>query len=242
MNTEHPILTKVMRAKKNRYAEDMLIQEYIPFICSETAKFMKHPPHESDDELSIAMIAFHEAIHSYSEERGAFLSFAAMLIRSRLVDYYRKEKRHMDNISIHETFGETESSIEDTLADEGQGYHDEKIICRDATRTEIEELSAQMQEFGVSLTDVSENCPTQQRNKAICLRAMQYAREHTDILDEFLRTKRLPLAKLSEGSNAARKTLERHRKYLIALLLICTNGYEIIRGHLKQVLKGGVTA
>ena len=35
-----------------------------------------------------------------------------------------------------------------------------------------------------------------------------------------------------------RQTLERHRKYMVALLLIYTNGYEIIRGHLKQVMKG----
>ena len=39
-------------------------------------------------------------------------------------------------------------------------------------------------------------------------------------------------------SGVERKTLERHRKYMVALLLIYTNGYEIIRGHLKQVMKG----
>ena len=26
---------------------------------------------------------------------------------------------------------------------------------------------------------------------------------------------------------------------LVAVLLICTNGYEILRGHIMQVLKGG---
>ena len=36
-----------------------------------------------------------------------------------------------------------------------------------------------------------------------------------------------------------RKTLEIHRRYLVAVLLICTNGYEIMRGHIMQVLKGG---
>lgn len=57
-------------------------------------------------------------------------------------------------------------------------------------------------------------------------------------LEELLRTKRLPIGRLSAGSGVERKTLERHRKYMIALMLIYTNGFEIIRGHLKQVLKG----
>ena len=46
-----------------------------------------------DDELSIAMMAFHEAIGGYSRTRGSFLKYAAMLIRSRLVDYSRREQR-----------------------------------------------------------------------------------------------------------------------------------------------------
>lgn len=31
------------------------------------------------------------------------------------------------------------------------------------------------------------------------------------------------------------KTLERHRNYLVAILLAYTNGYEIIRGHLSRI-------
>ena len=41
------------------------------------------------------------------------------------------------------------------------------------------------------------------------------------------------------GSGCDRKTLERHRKYLLAMLVIQTNGYEIIRGHLRHVWKKG---
>ena len=43
------------------------------------------------------------------------------------------------------------------------------------------------------------------------------------------------LNELALGSGAERKTLERHRKYLVAILLAFTNGYEIIRGHLCQI-------
>ena len=69
--------------------------------------------------------------------------------------------------------------------------------------------------------------------------AIAFARSHPDVLEDFLRTKRVPLGKLAKGAGVERKSLERHRRYLVAVLLICTNGYEILRGHIMQVLRGG---
>lgn len=50
-------------------------------------------------------------------------------------------------------------------------------------------------------------------------------------------TGKLPMAQLSAGSGVDRKTMERHRKYLVALLLAFTNGFEIIRGHLRRIAR-----
>ena len=237
MNDEHKIIQQVYEAKKDVQAADQLIRTYMPFIRAETAKFLKRPPVEGhDDELSIAMIAFHEAINGYSGARGAFLKYAAMLVRSRLIDYSRREQRHSRVISLDTPAGEEDKTLGDTLADEKDPH--EETAVRDATREEIEELTRQMKEFGVSLSDVADNSPKQQRTLDACRRALQYARDNPELLDELLRTGRLPVGRLSAGSGVERKTLERHRKYMVALLLIYTNGYEIIRGHLKQVMKG----
>ena len=237
MNDEHKIVQQVYAAKEDVQAADQLIGTYMPFIKAETAKFLKRPPIEGhDDELSIAMIAFHEAIGGYSRIRGAFLKYAAMLIRSRLIDYSRREQRHSRVISLDAPAGEEDTALGETLADEKDPY--EERAARDATRAEIEELTRQMREFGVSLSDVADNCPRQQRTLDACRKALQYARENPELLDDLLKTKRLPIGQLTAGSGVERKTLERHRKYMVALLLIYTNGYEIIRGHLKQVMKG----
>lgn len=61
------------------------------------------------------------------------------------------------------------------------------------------------------------------------------ARRHPEYLDELVQTKKLPITALSNLSGVDKKTLERHRKYLIAVLLAFTNGYEIIRGHLYHL-------
>ena len=239
MNEEHGILEQVYAAKESVQAADQLIGDYLPFIRAETAKFLKRPPEEGrDDELSIAMIAFHEAIGGYAKHRGSFLKYASMLIRSRLIDYARKERRHRQTVSLDApAAGEESASLGETLPEERD--HPEESAHRQATRQEIEELSRQMESFGVSLSDVADNCPKQQRTLQACRKALAYARENSWLLEELVHGKKLPLAKLSDGSGVERKTLERHRKYLVALLLIYTNGYEIIRGHLTQVMEGG---
>ncbi len=232
----HQIISRVYEAKTDSRAADELISSYMPFIKSETAKFLKRPPDPSDDELSIAMFAFYEAIRSYTKSRGAFLNFAALQIRSRLIDNYRREKRNKGQISL-DSSDEEQADLLETIPDGHDEYAASEM--REATRQEIEELSAQMTEFGVSMTDVADNSPRQSRTVESCRRAIAYARSHPDLLEDFLRTKRVPIARLAEGAAVDRKSLERHRRYLVAVLLICTNGYEILRGHIMQVLKGG---
>lgn len=239
MKRTDPIVDLVIESKKDMQAANDFIVAYMPFIKSETSKFMNRAPIEGrDEELSIAMIAFHEAIQTYSEKRGSFLSFASVLIKKRLIDYWRKNKRHSGNISIETpTYGEEEdATLADTLTD-GEDPNDTRLV-RKATRDEIEELTEQLNDFGVSLTDVAENSPKQKRTLDACRDALAYAKDDSKIMASFLRTKRLPLTKIARGSKVEKKTLERHRKYLVALLLIYSNGYEIIRGHLSQVLKG----
>ena len=236
------IVSRVYAAKENSFDANEIIKDYLPFIKSEACKVTGRIVVEGrDDEISIAMIAFHEAIESYSKMKGAFLNYAALIIKRRIIDFYRKEKRHLETTSIDAPFGEDDQmTLVDTIQDKNDNY--EKMAAREASRREIAELTTQLESFGVSLTDIADNCPKQKRTLDVCRRAIQYARDNPDIIDELMRTKRVPLAKLIDGTGVDRKTLERHRKYLLALLVIYSNGYEMIRGHLKQVLvtpKGG---
>lgn len=237
MVEEHSIVQQVYDAKGDMEAADVLIANYLPFIKAQVVKVMKRPLNVSqDDELSVGMIAFHEAINGYSKTRGSFLNYASMLIRSRIIDFWRKNNRHKQVISLSSP-GKTEhSTLEDHLTD-GENQEDH-IVIRQVTKDEIIELSKQMQEFHVSLTDIAESSPKQDRTLRVCQRVVAYAKDEEEIMDKLLRTKRLPLKEIVEGTNAPKKTIERHRKYIVALLLIYSNGYEIIRGHLAEVMKG----
>lgn len=91
MRSEHQIVMSVYEAKDDMQKADDLIRDYIPFIRSEASKCISRFCTEQDDEFSIAMIAFHEAILCYEHDRGAFLSYAATLIRNRIIDFQRKK-------------------------------------------------------------------------------------------------------------------------------------------------------
>ena len=235
MQTGQQIIQAVYAAKSDPKKADDLIRAWLPFIRSEAGKFLTRPCTEQDDEYSIAMIAFHEAVESYERSRGAFAPYAALIIRSRLTDYHRKEARHRGNLSLHQPEDE-DRTLQDTLADPQDPY--EASATREATRQEIEELSRCLANFGLSFADIADNCPRQDRTLHACTKAIRYAGQNRDILEKLLATGKLPMAELCLGSGAERKTLERHRKYIFAMLLIQTNGFEIIRGHLRHILYG----
>ena len=112
---------------------------------------------------------------------------------------------------------------------------------REATRAEIAEFGRQLASFGIGFSDVADNCPRQERTLAACRAVLDCARANPILLDKLLRTGRLPIRDLVLGSGVDKKTIERHRKYLVAILLAFTNGYEIIRGHLCQLTPRGGT-
>ena len=240
MKNDHQIVQAVYAAKENNDRADELIRQYIPFIRAEASKFLGKLCTEQDDAYSIAMIAFHEAILGYSRERGAFLNYAAMLIRNRLIDEYRREKRHQGHLSLDAQDEDEDRTLLDQVADSRDHYEESHNL--EATQQEIAELSAVMAQFGVTFSDVAEHTPKQDRTMEVCLAAIHYGMAQPELLEELLRTKKLPLTQLVKGSGGERKTLERHRKYILAMLLIQTNGYEIIRGHLRHVWKKGGTS
>lgn len=213
----------------------------MPFIASVTSKVCKRSvQYGTDDELSVAMLGFHDAAASYSAVRGAFLKYAGVVMSRRVIDYLRKENKHRGLSSIHERSDETGLSMEESIADQNDAYG--KNDFRHATQQEIEELRRELREMGVSFSDLCVCRPKQERTIDACRKVSVFAVENPELIAHMKRTKLLPIAQICEATGLERKTVERHRKYIIALIIIYSNGYEIIRGHLRQVLiiaKGG---
>lgn len=239
MRTTHDIAARVRAAKGDARSADELVRAYLPFIKSEASRFAGRPLLEGrDDELAIAMFAFHEAVLAYDDSRGAFIPFAARAIRNRLIDFARRERRARLLDSLDDPLSPDESDSGRTLVEAIPDERDElgEREQRRASRREIAEFASQLEGFGLALADIADNCPRQERTLDACRRALAFARRAPGILDRVAATGKLPIAALAEGSGVERKTLERHRRYLVALLIAFTNGYEIIRGQLRRIV------
>ena len=96
VRTEHDIVSQVQSAKTDAEAADALIRQYMGFIRSETVKFLHTAPENGhEDELSIAMLAFYEAVLAFSKknlaDRRFTFTFTRKWTEEDMMDYLNEQ-------------------------------------------------------------------------------------------------------------------------------------------------------
>lgn len=211
-------------AAKDEKLKNELIGEYRNFILSSASRTLKRAVTDSDDEFMTAMIAFNEAIDSYNQDKGKFLSFASMIIHNRLIDELRRNSKN-----TAATFSELEN-------ENGKPFDIPSPDNRDI-RWEIEALTSELAGFGISFFELTTVSPKSRKTKRLCFDAVRYIINDNKLLDNVLTKHTLPVKEVSEGVPLNRKTLERHRKYIIAAVIIVTQDYPEISAYfsIKEV-------
>lgn len=220
---------RVERIKHDEEEINRLVEEYKPFIasCAEkaTGRYVRYG---EDDELSIALMAFVEAIKSYDSKRGCFLSFAKDVIRKRLIDYYRKEKKHSSVISLNGYFaGEEENEWDLGINESMEDYSDREV--NEYRRLELEELKKELREWDITFSQLADASPKHKRTKRMYADIIRYLMSRPDLVKQIMSKKYLPISEIEKGMGLPRKKIERARKYIIAVLIINTGDYQYIR-------------
>ena len=211
---------------------NQFVEEYKPFIASCTEKIIgRYVRYGEDDELSIGLSAFVEAIKSFNSNKGSFLSFANAVIRRRLIDYYRKEKRHLKPVYLSDytnEFGEeidltTQMSVEKHSIDEISNYR----------RLELEELKKELSEWGISFFDLAKSSPKQGKTREMCSHIAKFLISSPELIKTIKQKKYLPIIEIESNLNIPRKSIERVRKYLIAVIIVLTGDYQYIKDYVN---------
>lgn len=232
------INSRVEKIKNDDEAINLFIEEYKPFIASYTEKITgRYVRYGEDDELSIALMAFVEAIKSYDHLKGNFLSFAQLIIKRRLIDYFRKEKQHGNTIPLniydnhnynYDGYGDDKDlSINESI----ERYSEEEIS--EYRRLELEELKRELQKWDITFFDVARSFPKHGRTQEICSEIIDFLLSRPDLIELIKKKKYIPLAEIEKSLEVPRKTIERMRKYIIAAIIIKTGDYDYIKEYIK---------
>lgn len=213
-------------------ARDDLIKAYQPLILRIGAQVSgRYLQVGRDEEVSVGMLALNEAIDRYDPVRGAsFLSFAEMVIKRRLIDYYRRSK-HGKEIPLSDLESEDEEgnpirTYDSREATDRYAREEESAQRRD----EIARYAKRLSEFGIRFSELVEGCPKHEDARGRALEAARLVAGNGLFADHLRRKKELPLKQLETQVGVSRKTLERQRKYIIAVALIYLEDFY----HLRQ--------
>ncbi|MDF2523032.1 MAG: polymerase, sigma 28 subunit, SigI [Clostridiales bacterium] len=226
---------RVENIKNQENEINRLVEEYKPFIASSVQEMTgRYVRYGEDDELSIAMMAFVEAIKSYDSNKGNFLAFSKNVIKRRLIDYYRKENRHNNVISIHEYMQESEEDSQeaDLTREEALRKYSEDEIS-EYRRLELEQLKKELSVWDISFFELVDVSPKAEKTRKAYGDILKYLLSQQDMIRLIKTKKYLPVAEIEKNTRIPRKTIERARKYILAVLIIYTGDYQYISDYIN---------
>lgn len=217
---------RIQKARMDKEEREKLLIEYQSFIRKNVSKFLGYGL-EYDDLFSIAMLVFVNCIYQYEESRGNFLSFVSICIRNRLLDELRKQKAYESHLlPIEREEGEQIQVVSKAVSIYNQ--HQEQ----EALKEEIACLTINLEKYGISWSELPEICPKQKRSRLQCNYLARLLVGNEKWKQDFLAEQKLPRAKLAKTANISEKTIEKHRKYIVTLVLILLGDYPGIRSFL----------
>ncbi|HHY37709.1 MAG TPA: sigma-70 family RNA polymerase sigma factor [Clostridia bacterium] len=246
------------RAQKgDRDARERLLEEYRPFVLGVVAKTCgRYVTLGEDDEASIGLLAFNEAIDCYKPSGsaltepdkgdggsvGGFLAFSEAVIRRRLIDYFRSSSRH-DREVLCGVPGQDAPLREE--GEDGPGYGDTwpgefeqaalayELDQRSAEqRDEIARFSAALLEFGLKFDDLVEASPKHEDVRRWALGIARMAAGDASIRNMFLSKKDLPVQEMARRFGIPARRLKRQKRYLTALTLIFSGDFPSLEEYL----------
>lgn len=188
----------------------------------------------SDDEWSIALMATSESLDRYALDKGSFWNFAAVVIKSRLLDYYRSNSRGGEEILVRP---ESFSGDFDEDGDIGleQEIKEKTAVSTDRTlRDEIEALSQELAALHIDFFELAEVSPKSDKTRKGCAAVLKAFFRPPPLLEEMKNSGTFPVKQLLSRMWTSRKMIERHRKYLMAAALIMGGDYPGLKEYLPK--------
>jgi RNA polymerase sigma factor len=182
------------------------IRNYASFVCKKSLDW------SNDDELSVALEAFNDAVDKFDLRTDmSFYSYARLLMRNSLIDYFRRQpKVRMAPLSTDEPVGEISWLKYKQELDQQERVYD------------IQRFKEEIGSFDLSLGDLVRGSPHHTDTRESLRRIASRIAGEKELVTKIYRQKKLPLKEIEALTGMNRKTLEYWRKYLLSLIIVLT--------------------
>jgi RNA polymerase sigma factor len=200
-----------MKQQTNQVDRSSFIERYIPFIVKQVAMQMgRYVASETDEAFLIGLEAFNEAIDRYEAEKGSFINLASLIIKSRILDYQRKEAR----LREHEVLMDPQDP--DMLNLQSQAHFEEAVSLKE----EIDILKSTLMTFDLTLSDVAEQSPVHSLVRHTLLQFCKQFVTYHHLMDKLLKSKQMPIKESVDLIAVSQKQIKSHRAYVIAVIIV----------------------
>lgn len=202
-----------------------LIENHMPFIIKSISDVTgRYVSCENDEELSIGLLGFNEAIDRYDNEKGHFLSFAKLVISSRIKNYLKSENRHQH------------SSLEE-LVDKGLEIRDEYLEQKEDNSLLVEEinrLKSEISSFGFTFEDLVNEAPKQQATRQNAISLSERISQEEEFTSFMYLKKRLPIKRIVLKYSVTEKVIKRSKKFIISVVIIIDKNLGTLKNWIRK--------
>jgi len=218
-------------AKQSEAEVKALIEEFMPFLRGRVAKYSaRYDEHIKEDFLSMAMMAFYEAVQNYDAEKGHFFPFANRVVNARMVDQVRKVSRHEGktvSLSVDEDDYEQQAAQSAAInVISMRNYENERR--REKLADEIEQFKTEAALWGITMEDLVRSSPKHRELRLTYKNILLTLENSPDIIQTIHLKRYFPVKAISKITGLPQKKLERARTFIIASLVIKTGDYELL--------------
>jgi RNA polymerase sigma factor len=202
-----------------------LIDNHMPYIIKCISDVTgRYVSCENDEELSIGLLGFHEAIERYDNEKGHFLSYAKLVIGSRIKNYLKSENKHQH------------SSL-DELIDKGIDIKDEYFEPKEDSGVlleEINKLKNEISSFGFTLEDLVNEAPKQQATRKNAISLSEEISNDGEFTSFMYIKKRLPIKRIVLKFSVTEKVIKRSKKFIISVVIIIDKNLSALKNWIRK--------
>lgn len=213
---------KVNTIKTNEKDRNLFIKNHMSFVIGKVTKITgRYINKETDDAFIIGLEAFDEAITKFDSEKGNFLPFADLVIRSKVTDWLRKKQKETLTVELDDQI-EDKSRIED------------EIILKD----EVFRLKNELAQFEITFDDLVEKAPKKAKTKKKVTAIGVKASMSTSIVMKMFKMKALPMKDIQSFVDTTLRIIKTHRDFIISVIVIKAKHFDLVEKFLIDTEEG----